>query len=98
MSPFGLGRASVPDAMAFHRNALHQRTLQSAQLEPVEKNPVSGLVADALDLASANPISRASRPASTALRKACAIRLGSEAMAIAVLTNTASAPISIASA
>ena len=40
---------------------------------------------------SAKPISRASRPASTALRKACAIRPGSDAIAIAVLTRTASA-------
>jgi hypothetical protein len=64
----------------------------------LEKNPVDGLVAEAPDLVSARPISRASRPASTALRKACAIRLGSEAIAIAVFTSTASAPISIASA
>src|SRR5678816_1633547 len=45
-----------------------------------EKNPVSGLVAEAADRSSARPISYPSRPASTALRKACAIRLGSDAV------------------
>src|SRR5213076_3114021 len=63
-----------------------------------DKNPVSGLVAAAALNFSASPISRASRPASIAFLNAFAIRIGSEAIAIAVLTSTASAPISIASA
>ena len=45
-----------------------------------------------------SPASKAARPASTAIRKAAAMRFGSFATAIAVLTSTASAPISIASA
>src|SRR5205823_9524847 len=63
-----------------------------------EKKPVNGLVAAAALSFSANPISRASRPASIAFLNAFAMRTGSEAMAMAVLTSTASAPISIASA
>ena len=62
------------------------------------KNPVNGLVADAALSLSANPISRASRPASMAFLNAFAMRIGSDAIAIAVFTSTASAPISIASA
>src|SRR5882757_1570684 len=62
------------------------------------RNPVNGLVADAALSLSANPISRASRPASIAFLNAFAMRTGSEAIAIAVFTSTASAPISIASA
>jgi hypothetical protein len=62
------------------------------------KNPVNGLVADAVPSFSANPISRASRPASMAFLNAFAIRTGSDAIAMAVFTSTASAPISIASA
>src|ERR1700675_3583937 len=42
------------------------------------RKPVSGLVAAALTNFSASPISQASRPASTALRKACAMRTGSD--------------------
>jgi len=63
-----------------------------------EKNSLTGLVAEALQRFSTSPISRASRPASTAILKARAIRFGFDAIAIAVLTKTASAPISIASA
>src|SRR6266487_1472188 len=62
------------------------------------RKPVSGLVAAAELNFSARPISRASRPASIAFLNAFAMRTGSEAIAIAVLTSTASAPISIASA
>src|SRR5207245_10410579 len=63
-----------------------------------DKKPVSGLVAAAALNFSAKPISQASRPASIAFLNAFAIRIGSEAIAMAVLTSTASAPISIASA
>ena len=59
-----------------------------------KKRRSAGYVAEAVVRFSARPISRASRPASTALRKACAIRTGSDAIAIAVFTRTASAPIS----
>ena len=59
---------------------------------PLEKNPVSGLVADAIDLVSANPISRASRPASTALRNACAIRWDRMRLQSPLFTRTAQRP------
>ena len=51
-----------------------------------DKKPVSGLVAAAAPNFSANPISRASRPASIAFLNAFAMRTGSEAIAMAVLT------------
>ena len=73
-------------------------TLKGRGLSPFEKNDVNGLVASAVLSFSANPISCASRPASIAFLKACAMRTGSDAIAIAVFTKTASAPISIASA
>src|SRR4029077_18529646 len=53
---------------------------------PVRK-PVNGLVAAAAFNFSANPISRASRPASMAFLNAFAMRTGSEAIAIAVFTS-----------
>src|SRR5262249_3547631 len=62
------------------------------------KKSVSGLVAAPVRSFSARPISRASRPASIALLNARAMRTESDAIAIAVFTKTASAPISIASA
>ena len=62
------------------------------------RKAVSGLVGEAVKDGAGRPISYASRPASTALRKARAMRTGSAAMAMAVLTSTAAAPISMASA
>src|SRR5438876_5968964 len=64
----------------------------------LRKNAVSGLVLLAVSWDGARPHSNAARPASTAHLKASAIRFGSLATAMAVLTSTASAPISIASA
>src|SRR6185312_9396413 len=60
--------------------------------------PPAGLEASAVSRSSISPASRAARPASTPSRKARAIAAGSSARAIAVLTSTASAPSSIASA
>ena len=60
------------------------------------RNAVSGLVGLAVVRGAANPDSKAARPASTAIANARAIRLGSFATAMAVLTRTASAPSSIA--
>ena len=51
-----------------------------------DKKPVSGLVAAAALNFSADPISRASRPASIAFLNAFAMRMESEAIAMAVLT------------
>lgn len=62
------------------------------------KNGFNGLVADAAVVCGASCASYAMRPASTAILKATAICTGSCVTAIAVLTSTADAPISIASA
>ena len=62
------------------------------------KNEVSGLLASATSCALAMRASKAMRPACTASLKASAICTGLPATATAVLTNTASAPISMASA
>src|SRR4029453_18545716 len=89
-------RLGLRSAFGADTDEARMRQLHAAYLRV--RNPVSGLVADAAFSFSANPISRASRPASMAFLNAFAIRTGSEAIAIAVLTSTASAPISIASA
>ncbi len=62
------------------------------------RKEVRGLVATAHDETIPNPALYAILPAITACRKASAIATGFPATAIAVLTRTASAPISIASA
>ena len=62
------------------------------------KKPVSGLEALAFLLAPAGPDKYAIRPASTASLNAKAISAQFSAVAMAVFTRTASAPISIASA
>src|SRR5579864_7248498 len=64
----------------------------------VLRKPVSGLEAAAIVSSCARPASSAARPASTPKRKAAAMRTGLPAVAMAVLTKTASAPISIAAA
>src|SRR5947207_657151 len=53
---------------------------------------------DATGPVAGSPARKARRPASTASRKAAAIAAGSPAVPMAVLTRTASAPSSIASA
>src|SRR5437870_560910 len=61
------------------------------------RKPVSGLDAWAESLSRPSPARYARRPARTPRPNAAAISTGSPATAIAVLTSTASAPISIAS-
>src|ERR1051325_4638972 len=68
------------------------------QLSTLSRNAVKGLVALAVSLTEGRPVSNATRPASTAHLNAWAMRRGSLATAIDVLTSTASAPISMASA
>src|SRR5262245_931095 len=58
--------------------------------------PSIGLLALAYSLRGIRPDRNASRPASQAYRIAHAIRTGSDALAIAVLSNTPSQPNSIA--
>ncbi len=62
------------------------------------RNPVSGEDAAATRPLAGRPASRPARPATTARRKARAMRPGSPAVPMAVLTSTASAPSSMASA
>ena len=61
------------------------------------KKVLKGLVADPLDEVSCDPKRKSVRPFSIEPLKALEISIGSDEMAIAVLINTASAPISIAS-
>src|SRR6185369_15709286 len=81
-------------AHAAQRSGLGPKSTRGIWDPRQSRNAVNGLVGLARSAAAAIPVSNAARPASTAMRKALAIRVGSEATAMAVFTSTASAPIS----
>jgi len=86
-----VGRSGRSSQGAGQANPERRRSFGS----PPARNAVSGLVASATSLLRHQSAFQASRPARTAAAKALAMSSGFSAAAMALLTRTASPPISI---